>query len=270
VARWVAVVWVAAPAFREGINMRSMVLAAATVALVSTGCMTVKSGEAKLKAMLPEMTLPTVGGNAATPGAKGDAELPPDQAVKACLKTAEELEKGGFDADAAAQYERARQLDPNVAVSRRLAVLYDRSGQDARAAKEFEAALKKAPNDPGLLNDAGYFRACRGEWAIAERHLNQAIRIDREFAPAWTNLGVLYAKTGRTDEALRAFGQSMSPADAAANVSVLLAGQGKHDEARSAIHRAIVQEPSPSRLQELRAHFKQASERVVPTSPSGK
>src|SRR2546423_14329389 len=45
----------------------------------------------------------------AEPAAKAPVELPPERAAEACLATAQELEKTGHEADAIAQYEKARQ-----------------------------------------------------------------------------------------------------------------------------------------------------------------
>ena len=78
-------------------------------------------------------------------------ELPPARAAEACLASARELEKHGYEADAIVQYEKARQDNPRLTqVSRRLAVLYDRQGNAQRALAEYQLALKVQPRDADL------------------------------------------------------------------------------------------------------------------------
>ena len=176
--------------------------------------------------------------------AKVAAELPPAAAAQACLRTAEELEKKGFDEDAIGHYERARHLDPKLPdISPRLAALYARCGDDRGALAEFEKARKLSPNDPDLLNDLGYFHTGRGDFAAAERCLREVVRLKPDYVRGWTNLGVVCAKTGRTDESRKAFARAMTPAQAEYNLGVLLAGQGRTDEGRACLRAAAALDP---------------------------
>ena len=43
---------------------------------------------------------------------RAEKDLPPEQAARVCLATAQEMEKGGAEAQAAALYEKARKDDP--------------------------------------------------------------------------------------------------------------------------------------------------------------
>ena len=86
------------------------------------------------------------------------AELPPKEAAKACLATADEMVRSGYTREAAALYERARQVDPSQQqVCRYLAVLYDEIGADSQALAEYNHAVRLTPKDSDLLNDFGYF-----------------------------------------------------------------------------------------------------------------
>ena len=102
-----------------------------------------------------------------------DANLPDLSAAdsaRLCLGTARDFERQGYDREAIVQYERARGFDPGVAdpvATRRLAVLYGRAGDGARATAAYDAALAVTPDDPTLLNDAGYYRLSRGDAAGA-------------------------------------------------------------------------------------------------------
>jgi Tfp pilus assembly protein PilF len=185
----------------------------------------------------------TSGGHSTPPPSQ---DLPPKSAAVANLTLAESLEKQGKDTDAIEYYERARQLDPglNDRASRRLAVLYDRNDNQAQALIEFKDLLRKKPKDPTLLNDIGYSYYNRGDWAEAESHLRRAIVADKNYKPAWVNLGLTLAQQGRESEAIDAFLKAVSQAEAHANLGFVLASQGKKAEAIAAYRRALELEPT--------------------------
>lgn len=231
---------------------RAGITAAAGLALVFCGCVSLRPlvGGGASDAPRPDAaadggSAPAVAPDPAPPKpARAEAELPAGLAAKACFRTAEELVKRGLDAEAAGQYERARQLDPKMpGVAARLGAVYGRLGVEDKAAAEFEIALKAAPDDADLLNDAGYFHTGRGDWEAAERYLGQAVRKKPDHARAWLNLGTVYAKTGRTDEGRRAFARALPPAQAEYNLGVVLAGQGQGEEARACFRAALARDP---------------------------
>ena len=74
---------------------------------------------------------------------KNSQVLPPAEAAKACISTADEMAKGGYRKEAILLYERARQLDPGQKhVCRYLAVLYDEEGDDAKGANGIRGCTK--------------------------------------------------------------------------------------------------------------------------------
>src|SRR5205823_1712687 len=98
------------------------------------------AGESLWKKVIPAKTVSF--SKPASKGAKAPTELPPKEAAKACLATAEELQQQGCDREAALLFERARQLDPKqTRICRNLAMLYDRQGDFAKALVEYEKAL---------------------------------------------------------------------------------------------------------------------------------
>ena len=133
-------------------------LLAASLLSINVGCLNLASNF-----LIDENTKP-IAGNA---GAK-EKLLPPKECAEICLTIGTELEKGGYLADAAIQYEKVRKLDPKTqVVGRRLAVLYDQLGEERRALTEYDDALKRTPKDADLLNDYGYFHYSRGRWQPA-------------------------------------------------------------------------------------------------------
>jgi Tfp pilus assembly protein PilF len=159
---------------------------------------------------------------------------------------AEGLEKGGKDVEAISYYERAREADPKLAdrASRQLAVLYDKADDQTRAMHEFQELLKKKPKDVSLLNDVGYSCYNRGQWTEAENYLRKAIALDKNYKPAWVNLGLALAQQGKQVEALEAFGHAVSNAQAYANLGFVFAVQGKKEEALTVYRRSLELEPT--------------------------
>ena len=194
--------------------------------------------------LLPGGMEPVTRSQVSAPTARTQVDLPPEQAAKVCLATAEELEKNGHEPEAIVQYEKARRYNPHLTqVSRRLAVLYDRQCDYARATTEYRQALQASPHDADLLNDMGYFCYERGEWSEAEKYLRQAIAVSPGQMRAWVNLGMALAQQGHSRESFEAFAKAVSPAQAHYNVGMILAQQGKDQEAREALRQALALEP---------------------------
>jgi Tfp pilus assembly protein PilF len=228
--------------------MRPVALLIAALSLSASGCLT--AGAGGLPAWLASKTdsplIPSGPTGHSSSAPQKAPELAPNESAALALAMAEGLEKDGKDADAAACYERARQLDPAVAdrAAHRLAILYDRNDEQAKAMAEFTVLLKKRPRDPALLCDVGYSHYNRGRWAEAEVLLRKAVAGDRSNKRAWNNLGLALAMQGKEREALECFQKAVTPAEAHANLGFCLAVQGKRDEAKAAYRRALGLEPA--------------------------
>jgi Tfp pilus assembly protein PilF len=197
-------------------------------------------------------------------------ELPPDQTAELCQAAGEEMEKRGLDADAAAEYEKARQADPrrDPIVRRRLAVLYDRLGDDAHALAEYGKALAAAPHDADLLNDFGYFHYERGDLAEAEKCFRQALEANPKHLRATVNLGLALGKQGRFDESLETFRRVLPASQAYCNVGVLRAQQGKTAEARRDLEEALHLEPGLKQARAVLDHLDNAASAPAPANPT--
>jgi Tfp pilus assembly protein PilF len=166
------------------------------------------------------------------PSAPEKLELPAADGARACLATAEMLEKDGKLLEAAALYERARNLDPaNDGLTRRLAVLYDRQGAFVRADVEYDRALALSPGDADLWNDFGYSHYCRGNWDRAEQAYRKALELKPDLKRAWVNLGLTLAQLNRPEESFDAFTKVVPPAQAHCNLGFVLAARGKTADA---------------------------------------
>ena len=177
--------------------------------------------------------------------AKNSQLLPPAEAAKACVSTADEMAKGGYRKEAILLYERARQLDSGQKhVCRYLAVLYDEEGDDAKALTEYAAALKLTPKDADLLNDFGYYYFSRGDLTKAEHWFRAALAQSPKHERAWVNLGMVLGQAGRYQESYEAFCKVVNPAAANSNVGMLLAKNGQRDDAVRAFQQSLVQDPN--------------------------
>lgn len=228
--------------------MRPIALLIAALSVSASGCLTAGAGgvPAWFGGKGDSPTAPSGPTGHASSAPQKEAELATNESAALALAMAEGLERDGKDADAAACYERARQLDPAVAdrAAHRLAILYDRNDEQAKAMTEFTALLKKRPRDSALLCDAGYSHYNRGRWADAEALLRKAVAADRANKRAWNNLGLALAMQGKEREAVECFEKAVTPAEALANLGFCLAVQGKRDEARAAYRRALGLEPA--------------------------
>jgi tetratricopeptide (TPR) repeat protein len=192
----------------------------------------------------PQLNLPLwTTAKLAASGAKKPQELPPDEAAAVCMNLGRTLEKTGHDAEAAGQYEKAREYNPRAEVAHRLAVVYDRMGNYPRAVAEYQKALEAHPKDADVLNDLGYHYYCRGQWLEAEKHLQQAVEVNAKHRAAWINLGMTLGQQERYSESLGAFAKAVSPAEAQCNLAFILTTQGKRDQARQAYREALALEP---------------------------
>jgi len=216
----------------------------------------------------PRATAETaVGGGAAAGGADGK-ELPPAEAARVCLATADLLFRKGQDREAAVLYEKARTADPRQKqVCRRLAVLYDRLGDFPAAEAEYQKALKLYPKSADVRNDLGYSCYGRGRWPEAEKHLREALALDGKHKRAAINLGMALAQQGKAEEALEAFGRAVTPAQAQANLAFILTAQGKAGEARAAYRKALEMDPN---LTLARAALAKLDGTAPPVQPEGR
>jgi Tfp pilus assembly protein PilF len=228
--------------------MRLIALLIAALSLSASGCLTAGGGgvPAWLAARTDSAPGPSGPTGPASSAPAKETELAANESAALALAMAEGLEKDGKDADAAACYERARQLDPAAGdrAAHRLAILYDRNDEQAKAMAEFTSLLKKRPRDAALLCDVGYSHYNRGRWAEAEAHLRKAVAADRTSKRAWNNLGLALAMQGKEREAVAAFEKAVTPAEAQANLGFCLTVQGKRDDAKAAYRRALTLEPA--------------------------
>jgi Flp pilus assembly protein TadD len=150
------------------------------------------------------------------------------------------LEQQGELEQAAAQYQKALQLAPDLVGARnRLGVTLDRLGRHHEASAEFRAALARRPGAAFLYNNLGFSLYLEERLEEAEQALARASELQPTFRRAHMNHGLVLAKLGRFDEALAAFCLAGPQADAYYNLAVLQTEAGRYTDAAHALQNAL-------------------------------
>jgi Flp pilus assembly protein TadD len=168
------------------------------------------------------------------------------QAADVQVSLGRSLEKRGDAAQAMAAYQEAIKRDPRRADAYvRLAVLLDRQGKFQDAAVQYRRALELAPRDPDTYCDLGYSLYLQRRWAEAEGNLQHALALKPDHARAHNNLGLVFARVDRTEEALAQFRLAgCDAATARVNLALALTLDRRWAEARQQYEQALACDPA--------------------------
>ncbi|HEX2878514.1 MAG TPA: tetratricopeptide repeat protein, partial [Polyangiaceae bacterium] len=129
------------------------------------------------------------------------------------------------------------------------------AGRFADAAAQCQAFLRKEPQHPGALCLAGICLAELGQSEKAIMALELATMLAPEFADAHQNLGLLYMKANRLEEAEQRFRQVIAntppSAGSYAQLGMVLARAGRYAEAVQAFEVAVRFSPNDSSLHKM-------------------
>jgi tetratricopeptide (TPR) repeat protein len=125
--------------------------------------------------------------------------------------------------------------------------------------------VARYPDNPYLLNELGNLLLRQGRRKDARDKFEQAVRIDKNYAAAWNNLGVARYSMNEKSEAKTAYRKAVAiqPNFALAwyNLAVVLDAQNYYDDAIKAYERAFVLDPG---LLDVRRNPQVASNRRIP------
>ena len=122
---------------------------------------------------------------------------------------------GNFEA-AQAAYEAAVRNDDKLARAyHRLALMHEKTGRGSESKDLLLQAIELDPKNAEIVCDYGYWCYLRQDWVESEKQFERAIKLDPGLKRAHNNLGLLYARTERPEDALQQFTLAgLSPADA--------------------------------------------------------
>jgi Flp pilus assembly protein TadD len=134
-------------------------------------------------------------------------------------------------------------------------ILEDEQGRFKQGEASYRAALAIDSAQASLHNNLGYNLLLQGHAESAAEEFHQAIAIDPHSAVAHNNLGtaLMFAKSGKSEQAFAEWRKSGDPAAAHSNLAAVFLEQGHYPEARQEIAAALQFKPDyPAALKNLR------------------
>ena len=132
--------------------------------------------------------------------------------------------------------ERAVLLDPKSADAlEMLGRVHLHRNQIDQALSAFLSALDIRPQSGSLLTNAGYLYLKRGDLSQARLYLERAVAVDGSLVEARNNLGIVLARLGDPNSALREFMAVNDPAAAFNNLGVVYMDQKRFSDAQSGV-----------------------------------
>lgn len=128
---------------------------------------------------------------------------------------------GNLDLARAAYLEVVSKEPRHAEAHHRLGVIADMSRDSRTADEHYAQAYASNPKDADLLSDMGYSLYLRGRLDEAEVKLKDALQVNQYHRSAQTNLGLVYGKQGRYDDALAMFRQAGTESEAQRNLATL-------------------------------------------------
>ena len=162
--------------------------------------------------------------------------------------------EGNFEA-AQTAYEAAIRNDDSLGRAyHRLALVYEKTGRGSEAKDLFLRAIKLDPNNAEIVCDYGYWCYLRQDWSEAKKQFERALGLRPGLQRAHNNLGLVYARTKRPDDALKHFAAAgLSVADARANLAFVYLTEERMPEAKIELERAVAESPSSEKAQKVLA-----------------
>jgi len=134
---------------------------------------------------------------------------------------------------------------PNdVDAQHRLGVILVRRGETEEGLELLQKAVDGAPKSVAARNDLGYAYLTLGKPDLAEEQFRAALNISPKNPQALNNLALAYGYQGRTDESYTLFRQTMTEAEALANIGFIHAQLGDVDMAIQRYSQALSYDPS--------------------------
>ncbi len=124
-----------------------------------------------------------------------------------------------------------------------IGVYLDRAGNYDAAQTHYDSALEENPGAGQILSNRGYSKYLAGDLSGATVDLHTAAS-DKGFELAWGNLGTVYASQGRYEEAVSAYREIMSEANAYNNTGQIAIENGDLVRAKQFLDEAVRLSPA--------------------------
>ena len=181
------------------------------------------------------------------------------ESAEADMLAGEAMDAMGNSAGAIEQFRAAERTNPNEPnVHFGLGYLLWTQKQYSDAAKEFQAELDNNPRNGHARAYLGDTLIHQNDYAQAEPELKKAVAADSSFALPYLDLGIIYAGSGRNDDAIQAFQKviALEPRDVDAHwrLARLYQSMGRTGEAKAEFAKVSVmkreqdQNPRPQPL----------------------
>jgi Flp pilus assembly protein TadD len=213
------------------------------------GTRIVRPAETAAPSLLPKPFIPVIEGVARDPLSQGRALLQEGYLTQAVSELSVAATTVGPDSNL-------------VEANNLLGLAYDRLGSHREATEAYRRALTVAPSDPVILANLGYSLYLSNDFDGALRHLKQAARISPSLNIVHNNLGIVQARLGRYDEALRSFARASNQYDAHLKVAGILEFEKRDRQAAKHYEAALRLQPNTSAvLERLVAIYERTGQR---------
>jgi type IV pilus assembly protein PilF len=148
-------------------------------------------------------------------------------------------------------------VDPKEESERKSSEAYYQLGSRAlnegnyqKAMLEFRKAESFQPKDPQIQNAMGLVYFYMQKYDESEKKYKKAVALKKDYSESYVNLGSLYARQERYQEAIDQFRKALNnpfyptPALAHHNIGLCYQGLGDFDKAQAAMHEAIQTDPN--------------------------
>ncbi len=160
------------------------------------------------------------------------------------LTLAQVHEQEGQFKKAGDMYRELHEQDPdNAFVCHHLGVVLIQLGRDEEGRLMIEQANLLQPDSPEILNDLGYAYLLSGDIEQAESILRDAYELNPDDERTMSNLALAVGYGGRYDEALSLYRETMTDAEAYANLGYIAVQRGEGPKALHYYNKALDLDP---------------------------
>lgn len=181
------------------------------------------------------------------------------------LAMGESFEKEGNLASAESAYSAAIRNDPQMArAHHRLALVMEKRGKGLESQEHMLNATQLDPKNAEIASDMGYWCYLRRDWRQAEHYLKHALQLDPGLERAANNLGLVYARTNRSEEAMRLFATAgLNVSEARTNLGFVLMTEQRLTEARAQFEQALAADPRAEKAQQALAALQTVQQKCL-------